>query len=62
MPPYPLNGPGLTVELNRGLEKSGKSQGISYCLESGNPVFVTLLENNKIAGYAVIAFFLFEEI
>ena len=27
-----------TVELNLGLEKSGKSQGISCCLESGNPV------------------------
>ena len=26
------------VELNLGLEKSGKSQGISYCLESGYPV------------------------
>ena len=34
----PLNGFGLTLELNLGLKKSGKSQGISYCLESGNPV------------------------
>ena len=37
----PLNGPRLTVELNLGLEKSEKSQGISYCqycVESGNPV------------------------
>ena len=38
MPPDPLNGLELTVELNLGLEKSGKSQGISYCLESGHPV------------------------
>ena len=37
MPPDPLNGLGSTVELNLGLEKSWKSQGISYCLESGNP-------------------------
>ena len=34
MPPDPLSGPGLTLEFNLGL----KSQGISYCLESGNPV------------------------
>ena len=38
MPPDSLNGVGLTVELNLGLEKSRRSQGISYCLESGNPV------------------------
>ena len=38
MPPgMPLNGLRLTVELNLGLEKSEKRQGISYCLESGNP-------------------------
>ena len=37
MPPDPLNGLGLRVEFNLGLEKSGKSQGISHCLESGNP-------------------------
>ena len=30
----PLNGLGLTVELNLGLEKSRNS----YCLESGNSV------------------------
>ena len=39
MPPDPLTGLGHTLELNLGLEKSGKCQGISYCLESGNPVF-----------------------
>ena len=38
MPPDPLNGLGIMVELNLGLEKSGRSQGISYCLESGNHV------------------------
>ena len=38
MPPHPLNGLELMVEFYLGLEKSGKSQGISYCLESGNPV------------------------
>ena len=37
MPQTRLNGLGLTIELNLGLEKSGKCQGISYCLESGNP-------------------------
>ena len=37
---FPLNCLGLTVELNLGLEKSGKSPGISYCLESGNPVII----------------------
>ena len=42
MPPDPLNGLGLMAELNLGLEKSGKSQGISYCLESGNPVLTSL--------------------
>ena len=45
--PDPLNGRGLTVELNLGLEKSGKSQGISYCLESGNPVISTPSEFSK---------------
>ena len=35
--PDPLNGLGLTVEFNLGLEKSRKSRGILYCLESGNP-------------------------
>ena len=39
----PPNGLGLTIELDLGLEKSGKSQGISYCLESGNPDFKSLL-------------------
>ena len=34
---HALNGLGLSVKLNLGLEKSRKSQGISYCLESGNP-------------------------
>ena len=38
MLPDPLNGLGLMVEVNLGLEKSGESQEISYCLESGNPV------------------------
>ena len=38
----PPNGIGLMVELNLGLEKSGKCQGISYYLESGNPVFSPL--------------------
>ena len=37
MPPDPLTGLGHTLELNLGLEMS--PQGISYCLESGNPVF-----------------------
>ena len=36
------NGLGLTVELNLGLEMSGKCQGISYCLESRNPVSFVL--------------------
>ena len=36
--PYFENSLGLMIELNLGLEKSGKSQGMSYCLESGNPV------------------------
>ena len=38
MPPASLNCLRLTVELNLGLEKLGKSQGISYYLESGNHV------------------------
>ena len=38
MPQTPLNGLGPMVELNLGLEKSRESQGISYCLESSNPV------------------------
>ena len=37
MPPDPLNGLGLIVQLNIDLEMSEKSQGISYCQESGNP-------------------------
>ena len=32
----------MTVELNLGLEKSGKSQRMSYCLESGNPEISSL--------------------
>ena len=36
-PQIPPNGLGLTVELSLGLEKSGKSRGILYCMESGNP-------------------------
>ena len=40
--PRPLNGLGLTLELDISLEKSGKSQRISYCLESGNPVLESL--------------------
>ena len=43
-PQTPLIGLGLMVELNLGLEKSGESQGISYCLESGNPVKSILCE------------------
>ena len=38
MPPDPLNALGITEKLNLGQEKAGKSQGVSYCLESGNPV------------------------
>ena len=43
MPPDPLNGLKFTLELSLGLEKSGKSQEISYCLESGNPANVFFL-------------------
>ena len=32
-----MNGLGTTVELNLSMEKSRKSQGISYCLECDNP-------------------------
>ena len=39
-PPRPLNGLGITVEPNLGLEKSGKRQGISYSLEGGNPEYI----------------------
>ena len=38
MPPDPLNGLGLMVELNLCLETQGFSQLISYCLESDNSV------------------------
>ena len=54
MPPDPLNGLGLMVELNLGLEKSGKSQGISYCLESGNPEWAQscLMQQKTVRGSA----------
>ena len=37
MAPDPLNGLRLPLELDLHLEKSGESQQISNCLESGNP-------------------------
>ena len=48
MPPDPLNGLGLALELSLGLtlelNLGLKSQGISYCLESGNPVIALDLD------------------
>ena len=43
--PRPLNSLGITAKLHLGLEKSGKSEGISYCLESGNPVYKIVSHN-----------------
>ena len=61
MPPYPLNGLELTVEFNLCLEKSVKvreSQGISYCLESGNPGFSKLSTTNLLAVMIIAISFL----
>ena len=47
----PLNGLGITAKLNLGLEKPEKSQGISYCLESGNPGISSSIKNKITEHY-----------
>ena len=49
MPSDPLNGLELIVQLNLRLEMSGKSQGISYCLESGS-LGLDLIDSDNFEG------------